>query len=215
MTGLKSKIQSPGANLPLAVVILAAGKSSRMGRPKMLLPWKQTTVLGHLIGLWTRLPVMQIAVICAADDAAINVELDRLKFPLENRIVNPSPTGGMFSSVQCAARWPGWQTSLTHWAIALGDQPHLKSETLQALIDFAAQQPGRICQPSWRGHARHPVLLPGAAFQRLAGSKAETLKEFLQSMADELALIGINDPGLELDLDVPADYEIAFQRLPG
>ena len=37
------------------VIILAAGASSRMGRPKMLLPWGATSVLGHLIGQWQTL----------------------------------------------------------------------------------------------------------------------------------------------------------------
>jgi molybdenum cofactor cytidylyltransferase len=207
--------QSPKSNLSVAAVILAAGQSSRMGRPKMILPWKKTKVLGHLITLWTRLPARQVAVVCAADDAAINDELDRLNFPRENRIVNPAPRRGMFSSVQCSARWPGWQTSLTHWAIVLGDQPHLQPKTLQALVDFAAQQPGKICQPGWRGHARHPVLLPEGAFRKLAGSIAQTLKEFLQSLSADVSVIDLSDPGLEFDIDVPADYEKALQLPPG
>lgn len=157
------------------------------------------------------MPASQITVVCAADDTAINEELDQLEFPFANRIVNPDPGRGMFSSVQCAARWIGWKTSLSHWAVVLGDQPHLHLETLQAVIDFAAQRPGKICQPGLRGHARHPVLLPEAAFRRLAGSKAETFKEFLQSMAASSALIDLNDPGLELDIDVPSDYERALQ----
>lgn len=180
----------------------------------MLLHWENTTVLGHLIGLWTHLPSGQITVVCAANDSAINDELDQLEFPFENRIVNPSPGHGMFSSVQCAARWPGWQKSLTHWAFVLGDQPHLQLKTLQALIDFAEQRPGKICQPGLRGRARHPVLLPEAAFRRLAVSKAKTFKEFLQSMAAELALIELNDPGLELDIDIPSDYEKALLLMP-
>ncbi len=185
-----------------------------MGHPKMLLPWENTTVLGHLINLWTRCPTCQVAVVCAVNDTAINDELDRLKFPSENRIVNPDPGRGMFSSVQCAARWPGWHSSLTHWAIALGDQPHLQARTLAALIDFAAQLPGKICQPGKHGHACHPVVLPEAAFQKLARSKAETLKEFLQSMSADVSLLELNDPGLELDIDVPADYEKAQHLLP-
>ncbi|HZQ47776.1 MAG TPA: nucleotidyltransferase family protein, partial [Verrucomicrobiae bacterium] len=202
MTGFPQKPN----DISLAAIILAAGQSSRMGRPKMLLPWGKTTILGHLIGLWTKLPANQIAIICAANDTAINDELDRLEFSRENRIVNPDPARGMFSSVQCAARWPGWHPSLTHWAIALGDQPHLQPGTLEALVGFAAQHPGRICQPARHDHPRHPVLLPETAFRKLADSNSETLKEFLQPLVVELSLVEVNDPGLELDIDVPADY---------
>src|SRR6187549_1915166 len=105
-----------------AVVILAAGASSRMGRPKMLLPWGETTVLGHLIAQWQQADAAQITVVCAAHDEGINRELDRIGFSREQRIINPDISRGMFSSVQTAACWPNWNATLTHWAIALGDQ---------------------------------------------------------------------------------------------
>ena len=107
----------------VGVVILAAGRSRRMGRPKLLLPWAKTTVLGHLLGQWQTFGAKQVAVVCAVGDQAIQGELDRLGFPAANRIFNPAPDRGMFSSVQCAAQWAGWQQGLTHWAIVLGDQP--------------------------------------------------------------------------------------------
>src|SRR6267143_6254739 len=113
--------------LPFGVIILAAGASSRMGKPKLLLPWGKTSVIGHLIGQWRELGAEQIAVVTAAGDHALGEELDRLAFPTAARIENPAPELGMFSSIQCAARRPGWKMSLTHWALALGDQPHLRT----------------------------------------------------------------------------------------
>jgi len=47
----------------VGALILGAGKSARMGRPKLLLPWHGTTILGHLIQQWKRLSVEQIAVV--------------------------------------------------------------------------------------------------------------------------------------------------------
>ncbi|HRY59690.1 MAG: NTP transferase domain-containing protein [Verrucomicrobia bacterium] len=47
---------SPAAGTPaLGVVLLAAGRSARMGKPKLLLPWGDTSVLGHLIRQWQSL----------------------------------------------------------------------------------------------------------------------------------------------------------------
>ena len=198
------------SDLKWGVIILAAGNSSRMGRPKLLLPWGNTTVLGHLIGLWTELAASQIVVVSAAADDGLEAELERLGFPRENRIVNLDPGKGMFSSIQCAARWRGWNKTLTHWAIVLGDQPHLRPTTLRALLDFAQQEPENICQPGRAGHARHPVLLPKAAFKILGGSKDATLKEFLEHLHAEVRLIELDDRGLDLDLDYPADYEKAL-----
>jgi len=195
----------------LGAVILSAGSSSRMGRPKMLLPWGETTVLGHLIALWSRLPADQIAVLVAPTDAAIAAELDRLGLSKENRIVNPDPSRGMFSSIQCAARWHGWNATFTHWAIILGDQPHLLLQTLIALKEFAAGHPEQICQPSCRGHHQHPVILPIAAFAALKDSNAETLKQFLRRVSISVQSVEVDDPGLDIDLDRPADYEKALR----
>ena len=197
--------------LSVGVIILAAGASSRMGRPKLLLPWGATSVLGHLIEQWQKLPIEQIAVVCATIDLAMQRELNRLKFPVENRILNPTPEQGMFSSIQCAARWPGWNFDLSHWIIVLGDQPHLQPETLRALIEFGATHAQKICQPSRNERPRHPVLLPKAAFHRLKNSPTENLKQFLQTLAQDTMLCTMDDPALDFDMDLPADYEKAVQ----
>jgi molybdenum cofactor cytidylyltransferase len=201
--------------MKLGVVILAAGASSRMGRPKLLLPWENTTVIGHLLRQWQHLDATQIAVVCATANTALASELDRLVFPPANRIINPQPERGMFSSIQCAAQWNGWQPQVTHWAITLGDQPHVRMETLRRLIDFAAAQPASVCQPAHRGHGRHPVILPTEVFLRLKDSQAANLKEFLSASGLSVARCEADDPGLDLDLDEPADYDraLAFVNL--
>ena len=194
----------------LGVVILGAGASRRMSRPKLLLPWGETSVLGHLLAVWKELHAEQIAVVCAAADQSMAKELERLGFSEDNRIMNPDPQRGMFSSIQCAAGWQGWKTDLTHWAIVLGDQPHLRADTLRALLHFAATHPEKICQPSRHDRPRHPVFLPKTAFHRLQNTKARNLKEFLQTEKDNIDLCLSDDPGLDLDLDTPADYEKAL-----
>jgi molybdenum cofactor cytidylyltransferase len=195
----------------VGVVILAAGRSARMGRPKLLLPWGKTSVLGHLIGQWQDLRAKQVSVVCALGDQAIQAELDRLAFPAGNRIINPAPERGMFSSIQCAARWPGWQGELTHWAIVLGDQPHLQRQTLRQVLDFSAAHPASPCQPARHGHGRHPVLLPRCVFRQLAASKARTLKGFLAATPRRIARFELDDLGLDLDIDRPEDYRRAVR----
>ena len=175
----------------------------------MLLPWRDTSVLGHLLRTWTILGAEQIAVVCAEKASEIHTELDRLDFTRQDRIVNPKPELGMFSSIQCAARWPNWQTSLTNFAVVLGDQPHLLRRTLEQLLDFAAAHPGNICQPLRNGRRRHPVILPRETFTKLGEFSGADLKQFLNSAPESLAGCEVNDPGLDLDLDSPADYERA------
>jgi molybdenum cofactor cytidylyltransferase len=201
-------------DLPIGVVVLAAGRSSRMGCPKMLLPWGETTVLGHLLDAWTRLPARQVAVVYAHGDTAVAGELDRLRVPEDSRILNPDPDRGMFSSIICAAQWSGWSDGLAHWAIVLGDQPHLRPGTLASLAAFAARHPVAVCQPTRLGHGRHPVLLPAAVFRQLALSRDATLKDFLKSSATRVELMKSDDPGLDLDLDTPEDYRNALRMFP-
>lgn len=195
----------------LGVVILAAGKSSRMGRPKLLLPWSGTTVLAHLIHLWSQIPATQITVV-HAESHDILAELERLRFPFENRVQNPQPQRGMFSSIQCAARWTGWNLQLTHWAIALGDQPQLKLVTLKRLAAFAEQQSEKICQPGYHGRPKHPVIFPKKEFRILADSMAGNLKDFLGSRSNALRSIELDDDGLDFDMDTPQDYEKALKH---
>ncbi len=192
----------------LGVIILAAGRSARMGKPKLLLPWEGTSVVGHLLATWSGLGAKQIVVVCAENDQPMEAELDHLVFPSAGRIYNPLPERGMFSSIQCSARWPGWTGGLTHWAVVLGDQPHLGDETLRTLLAFAATHAQQVCQPQHGGHRRHPVILPRPAFERLADTTSPDLKEFLNSC--EIALCALDDPGLALDIDLPEDYEKAL-----
>lgn len=196
-------------SISLGTVLLGAGRSARMGKPKLLLPWGETSILGHLLAQWRRLGAQHIAVVCASGDLNMQGELERLRFPLANCVLNPAPERGMFSSLQCAAQWPQWHGGLTHWAVVLGDQPHLRDNTLRRLLDWTAQHPEQICQPARAGHGRHPVLLPKKIFTELARSEAAHLKEFLAGR--EPALCELDDPGLEFDIDRPEDYQQAWK----
>ncbi len=191
------------------VVILGAGASVRMGRPKLLLPWGDTTVIGHLLKQWRELGAAQIGIVLRPQDASLTAELDRLGFPCADRVENPQPERGMFSSIRCAASWPGWKDDLNVWAIVLGDQPHLRLETLRQLLEFHFTNADVICQLEFDGHARHPVLLPRQAFQELKVSPAETLKDFLKQTSVRCRRCSVDEPGLALDLDTPEDYQRA------
>lgn len=194
------------APLPFGVIILGAGASSRMGRPKLLLPWRETTVIGHIIGQWRELGASQIAAVQRDNDLALTAELDRLNVSKLDRIKNPQPEHGMFSSILCAANWDGWRGDLESFAIALGDQPQLRLETLRGLLTCHNQHPNALCQPVFQGRPRHPVLLPRDIFYQLKSTRAETLKDFLKLIAPSGVQYPVDDAALALDLDTPEDY---------
>jgi len=200
------------AVLFFGIVILGAGQSRRMGKPKLLLPWGQTSVLGHLIKQWQENRAAQVAVVCAAGDTAIQVELACLGQGPGKHILNFAPERGMFSSVQTAAQWGGWKSVLSHWGIVLGDQPHLSSATLEGLVQFCREHPSSICVPRQGGHRRHPVFLPKEAFLQLATSKATDLRQFLDRPPLKVEYCEMDDPALALDIDRPEDYEKAIRN---
>ncbi|HZL79132.1 MAG TPA: nucleotidyltransferase family protein [Candidatus Limnocylindrales bacterium] len=198
---------SAAKKFPLGVVILGAGASARMGKPKLLLPWRNSTVIGHLLSQWQEVGAAQIAVVLRANDAAFAAELDRLDFSKQDRIENPQPERGMFSSIVCAANWNGWRKEISSWAIVLGDQPHLRSETLRQLLEFSAQNKEAICQPEFGRRTGHPVILPRRALVALKNPGAATLKDFLKLTTLPRVQCSVADPGLSLDMDTPEDYK--------
>ena len=203
-------MDEPDFRFRLGVIILGAGASSRMGVPKLLLRWENTTIIAHLVSVWRKIGAQQIGVVCAPD-TPLAPELDRLGVPTDHQIINPNPERGMFSSIQIAASWNAWQRDLTHWAIVLGDQPQLTVTTLRTVVAFALAHRNPICQPAFEGKPRHPVILERTAFARLATTKVITLKEFLHQEQPAPALCDIDDPSLDTDLDTPADYQAALE----
>lgn len=191
----------------LGVVILGAGASARMGKPKLLLPWRGTTVIGEILSQWRELGATQIGIVMRPNDAALAAELDRLNFSEAERIKNPQPEQGMFSSIVCAANWSGWRKDISCYAIVLGDQPHMRVETLRELINFHAQNADAICQPLAGGKRAHPAILPSSAWAELKSSNAATLKDFLKLATAARVQCLINDSGLLLDMDTPEDYK--------
>jgi molybdenum cofactor cytidylyltransferase len=87
----------------------------------------------------------------------------------------------------------------------------LRVETLQSLLAFASTHEDRVCQPSYRGRRRHPVLIPKSIFTSLADCQSTNLKDFLQERDHLRALCELDDSGLDIDIDRPDDYERAVR----
>jgi molybdenum cofactor cytidylyltransferase len=175
-----------------------------MGQPKLLLPWGKKTILAHLIEQWQALGAAQIGVVIEPKSPLV-IHLDKV-----DHIINPQPEQGMFSSIQSAARWNDWRAELSHFAVTLGDQPHVGMDTLKRAVDFAAKNPDYVCQPSRNGRPRHPVILPKSIFLELAEAAETNLKQFLQARESQRRLWESDDPALDLDVDTPEDYQRAL-----
>jgi len=194
------------ASVAFGVVILAAGASTRMGRCKLLLPWGDKTILTHLLGQWRSAGAAQIAPVIDPSNQLVRKALEDAGFSSSDWIENSSPQMGMFSSLQEASRWTGWLSTLTHWIISLGDQPHIQISTLCLLLDAARKNPTRICQPALHGHAAHPIVLPARNFRQLAQSETADLRTYVR-MCEALRLrFQVEDAGVCEDLNTPEEY---------
>ncbi|MDQ3314232.1 MAG: nucleotidyltransferase family protein [Verrucomicrobiota bacterium] len=188
------------------VVLLAAGASRRMGTCKLLLPWKKETVLAHLLNQWRKLGAAQISPVVDPSNQLLEAALIEARLSCAEWIENPLPKRGMFSSLQEASRCKRWRSGLTHWVIALGDQPTIHISTLRLLLETAQQNPSRICQPVFGKRAAHPIILPAELFLALVEDNAPDLRTFIRKRDGLRLRIPVDDAGVTIDLDTPADY---------
>ena len=188
------------------VVILAAGASTRMGTCKLLLPWGEKTILTHLLDQWRSTGAAQIAPVIDPSNQPLRKALTHAGLSPSDWIENPSPQLGMFNSLQKASRWTGWLSTLTHWIISLGDQPHIETSTLCVLLNAARKNPMRICQPTLHGHTAHPIILPGSNFRELAQNDVPDLRTYIRRQEPLRLRVPVEDAGVSGDLDTSRDY---------
>jgi molybdenum cofactor cytidylyltransferase len=192
--------------MSVLIAILAAGESRRMGQPKLCLPWGETTILGHILNQWRKAGAQKILVVHGPGETPVTLELDRLGIPADKRAATLSPERGMMGSVVTAAHIALRDTSLTHLVIALGDQPHLQSETLREILRACETSPGKIVRVVFHGKPGHPLALPANLLAELSATSSETLRDFLGLKEIPACDLTSHDSGVLLDLDTPDDY---------
>ena len=186
----------------ITAVILAAGESRRMGRPKMLLPWGQTSVLGQVVSNFRSAGVEDLLVVTGGARA----QVEALTGGVARTVFNPDYTRGeMLSSVQCGLRNlpPDCEASL----IALGDQPFVKTSSVRKVINAYAVNRTTLVAPSYQRRRGHPWLVTAQHWPEIIGMRTPlTLRDFLINHQDEILYVNVDDPGILMDLDTPDDY---------
>jgi molybdenum cofactor cytidylyltransferase len=195
------------------IAILAAGESRRMGHPKLSLSWGGTSIMGHILQQWHEVGAEKIVVIHPQGEKNPTVsELNRLGIAPGKRVATIAPERGMMGSVVTAARRAARDSSLTHLVIALGDQPHLQTETLRLLLRTGETAPEKIVRTVFQGKPGHPLMLPASLTGELADTPAATLRDFIGLHRERLFDLACADSGVLLDIDTPQDYAQASQR---
>ncbi len=194
-------------------VILAAGASSRMGRPKALLA---TSVPGEcfltrLIWTMRAAGVDDVVVVVGADAEAIAGRLGSEPFP--PRVVrNPHPEEGQLSSLLCALRVidrPGVRGML----VTPVDVPFVAPATVRTLLDVYRRTGAPVVRPVRQGRGGHPVVFDRQVFDDLRrANPAEGAKAVVRRWAHAGVEVAVDDEGAFFDIDSPEQYAEALRR---
>jgi len=193
---------------PPVAIVPAAGASRRMGRPKPLLAWGETSVIGSVVSALRAGGCGAIALVVAPGDGALARWAEAAGLAL---IENPEPERGMLSSVVAGLERLGGAGALadrgTPLLVTPADLPALSATTVRSVVD-ALRGGAPLAVPVHRGRRGHPLgIAPWLLVELSALDPAVGLRQLLDRHADRVREVPVDDPGAVEDVDTPEDYE--------
>lgn len=204
----------------IAVVILSAGESRRMGRPKALVPFPdiliqeqagrtpaptaQKTFLEHLIEVTRHPRTGTLRVVVGPHAAEIRA---RVKLDESTLVFNPDWQRGQLSSLQSAIRsLPAGKTE--GMLVCLVDHPLISTALITSLIQIFDRDKNRIVIPAYKGRRGHPVIFPSALFEELLAASPETgARAVIHEHANGVLEVPVQEEGVLLNLNDPESLE--------
>ena len=186
----------------ICAIVLAAGKSRRMGTQKLLLPIAGQPMIVHVINEVLRSPVKDVLAVTGPEPAAISEVLAKLPVTL---VINDATDGDMLSSIRCGLN--ALPPDCSHVLLVLGDQPGITTALITQLI--AAQQlTGKpLAAPVCQGRRGHPVLLDASYRDEILSRYDDTgLRGLLHAHESDIVEVPVDDPRELEDIDLPEDY---------
>jgi molybdenum cofactor cytidylyltransferase len=190
-------------NSRIGAVILAAGESSRMGEPKQLLQLGGKTLLEQVLGNVRTAKVNDIVLVLgfAAEAIAQQVAIEGVKV-----VINESYEQGMGSSLRVGLSALDPLTEAT--LIVLADQPFVRSQTLDQIIDRYRQSNAQIVIPMYQGFRGNPVLLDRSVFPEVMALSGDIgCRAIFGDHLEGIVKVPVDDIGILLDIDSKDDFE--------
>jgi molybdenum cofactor cytidylyltransferase len=187
-------------------IVLAAGASTRMGRPKLLLPVEPGgTLLGRLLGTLADAGVWPLVVVVRKALAIESAWRDP-RAPRIDVVVNPDPSRGQLSSMLC-----GLDSLRDHPDAVLQaqvDVPLIRVDTVRALVDAWHASRPPLVRPVCQGRTGHPVIFGAGLLDVLRTSDLHSgAKPIVRRFAPLGVEVPVDDPLILEDIDTPEDYE--------
>jgi molybdenum cofactor cytidylyltransferase len=184
----------------LAAVILSAGASSRMGRPKALLPYREGTFLEHLIEV-TRHPqigVTRVVLGAGAEEIRTLGKLDPATV-----VLNLAWEQGQLSSI-----WAGLRSlegiDTDGMILCPVDHPLVSASLVSDLVERFYQNEKAIVLPTYKGRRGHPVIFSRALFSELLSAPADMgARAVVWAHAEDVLEVTTDEEGVVLNLNDP------------
>jgi molybdenum cofactor cytidylyltransferase len=201
-------------SIMISGIVLAGGKSSRMGRPKALLPIGSTgdTFFDRVTRTLLEAGVEDVVVVVGADAAAIRA--GARPHPGVRIVENPNYEHGQLSSLLVGLRALD-ASPVTAALVTLIDVPLVSAKTVRTLLAVQRERGAPVVRPVSNGRHGHPVIFGRAVFEELhAADPAQGAKPVVRAHAAQLVEVPVDDEGAFTDIDTPDDYDKYFGPLP-
>jgi molybdenum cofactor cytidylyltransferase len=187
-------------------LVLGAGGSQRLGRPKQLLPYGDGTLLGHVAGVARECRFDQTIVALGGSAGAVRATVDLAGADV---VVNDAYGAGCSSSIAAALGIVDARCDVM--VLLLGDQPGVSVATVATLLAGRGDAALAVCRyDDGRGH---PIAFESAMFSRLAGLHGDKgVWRLLDERAGDVTEVPVPGP-IPLDVDTPEDYRAVLSAL--
>lgn len=197
-----------GFSMKIVGAILAAGTSSRMGRNKLLLPYKEHTVFEEVLSQLVKSDLDEVIVVTGFEKERIE-ELIKKKCKDEIKIVyNENFELGRSESIKCAVGNISDQADAMLFMV--GDKPTVKAELInRAIVEFIKNSPEILFvkTPTGRGH---PIIFSRGLFEELLELKGDMVgDEIIGRHMDDV--VELPDSAMQVDVDTIEDYNILMK----
>jgi molybdenum cofactor cytidylyltransferase len=192
--------------MSIAGVVLAAGRSERMGNPKALLDFRGRSFIVAVLEALEALDLKHRVVVLGPDNGRIREQIASHPSIV---VENATPEQGQISSLRHAltALEPVRPTAMLVWPV---DVPHVRIATVERLIETFDRSGAAIALPTFGDRRGHPVIWSARLFSELATSPAATrdgARSVVHAHEGEVVAVPVDDPAVIEDIDTPEDYE--------
>lgn len=190
----------------IPAIVLAAGKSARMGRSKAMLPLGDAdTFLSRIVRTFQQADVDEVVVVLGHEAEAVAASIEGRGLS-PRLVVNEHYESGQLSSLLAGLRAidrPGVNAML----LTLVDVPLVSAATVRAVVERYRATDAPIVRPVRGALHGHPVLIARSLFDAIrTADPSRGAKSIVRAHASAAGDVVIEDAGAFLDIDTPDDY---------